>query len=140
MAETKVIPHHELLQKIVAAATEVHATLGPGFNDSIYEEALAREFTCRGLNYQRQAEVPVTYKDIQIGRYSLNFIVEGAVLVELRTEANLAEIHTAQILSYLKTTKRKVAILVNFNTVHLKDGVKIAVVKGGSEPSVVESV
>ncbi|MBI3267582.1 MAG: GxxExxY protein [Planctomycetes bacterium] len=139
MSDTKIIPNHELITKIVAAATEVHATLGPGFNDSIYEEALAREFTCRGLKNQRQAEVPVIYKDMQIGRHSLNFIVEGTVLVELRAEANLADIHTAQICSYLKTTRRKVAILVNFNTVKLKDGIKIAVLRG-AEPSVVDNV
>ncbi|MBI5365859.1 MAG: GxxExxY protein [Planctomycetes bacterium] len=138
MSETKAIPHQDLIHKVVAAANEVHAGLGPGFNDSVYEEALAHELTGRGLQFHRQAEIPIIYKDMQVGRYSMNFIVENAILVELRAETNVAEMHNAQVLSYLKTTKRKVAILINFNTVKLKDGIKIAVHKG-VEPAVIET-
>ena len=107
-------PFEDLSRKIIGAAIEVHAALGPGFLETIYEEAFKLELTEHGLNYECQKEIKIEYLGVQIGTHRLDLVVENRVVVELKAVKELNEIHFAQILSYLKATGIKVGLLLNF--------------------------
>ncbi len=113
-----------LTEKIIGAVIEVHRTLGPGFLESIYEEALGVELRLRGINFERQVEVDVNYKGHVIKGQRLDLLVEKEVIVELKSVANLPEVATAQVLSYLKATELKRGLLINFGAPRLVDGIK----------------
>jgi len=113
-----------LISKIIGAAIEVHRHLGPGFVESIYEKALSYEVQAQGIKARFQQEVVVAYKGIEIGGQRLDLIVEGKVIVELKAVDNLAPIHEAQLLSYMKATGVRAGLLINFNVRQLKDGLK----------------
>jgi GxxExxY protein len=114
----------ELTERIIGAAIEVHRVLGPGLLEVIYEEALCVELELRGLRYQRQVEVDVNYKGRTIKGQRIDLLVEGQVVVELKSVADLPEVATAQVLSYLKATGFKRGLLINFGKGRLVDGVK----------------
>ena len=107
-------PFEDLSRKIIGAAIEVHAAPGPGFLETIYEEAFKLELTEHGLNYECQKEIKIEYLGVQIGTHRLDLVVENRVVVELKAVKELNEIHFAQILSYLKATGIKVGLLLNF--------------------------
>jgi GxxExxY protein len=113
-----------LTEKIIGAAIEVHRALGPGLLESIYEEALCFEFQLCQLRYQRQVEVEVRYKGHLIKGQRLDLLVEEEVIVELKSVANLPQVATAQILSYLKATGLRRGLLINFGVSRLIDGIK----------------
>ncbi len=113
-----------LTQKIIGAAIEVHRILGAGLLESIYEEALCREFQLRDIKFQRQVEVDVVYKGQIIKGQRLDLLVENEVVVEIKSLARLPEAATAQILSYLKATGLKRGLLINFGASKLVDGIK----------------
>jgi GxxExxY protein len=113
-----------LTEKIIGAAIEVHRTLGPGLLESVYEEALCYEFHLRGLGYQRQIEVGVKYKGHVIKGQRIDLLVENEVVVELKSVANLPQVATSQVLSYLKATGLKRGLLFNFGVPRLIDGIK----------------
>ena len=92
----------EVTQQIIAAAIRVHRDLGPGFLESIYEEALAVEFALTGIQFIRQHPVPLFYRDHQIGEHRLDFLVDGKIVVELKAISQLGNIHFAIGRSYLK--------------------------------------
>jgi GxxExxY protein len=106
------------------AAIEVHRTLGPGFLEYFYEEALCRELATRRVAVERQVEVAVLYKGAPIGEARLDLLVEQRVLVELKATDRLAPIHLAQVLSYLKATGLTLGLLINFNVLALRHGVR----------------
>lgn len=108
-----------ITERIIAAAIQVHRDLGPGFLESVYEEALAVEFALRGVQFVRQHPVPLFYKDHQIGEHRLDFLVEGRVVVELKAIQALQDIHFAIGRSYLKATQLEDGLLLNFATVPL---------------------
>ncbi len=116
-------PYKELTEKIIGAAIEVHRVLGPGYLEAIYEEALAIEFELRGIEYERQKEIVVDYKGSSVGKHRLDFVVEGIVVVEIKSVERFDEIHRAQVMSYCKATGKKVGLLINFNVPVLKDGI-----------------
>jgi len=111
-----------LTYAIIGAAMEVHRILGPGFLESVYEEALAHEFDpstgsghrLRGIPYQRQDKLAVRYKDIVAGEFRADFLVDGKVVVELKAVKALTEGDEAQLLNYLKGTGYRVGLLLNF--------------------------
>ncbi|MCL5269522.1 MAG: GxxExxY protein [bacterium] len=109
---------------VIGAAIEVHRILGPGFLESIYEEALTFEFNLRGLQYQRQLEVGLTYKNHPVGQGRLDFMIGDELVLEIKAVDKLAPIHESQVLSYLKSTHRSLGLLINFNVSVLKDGIK----------------
>jgi GxxExxY protein len=111
-------------RQVIGAAIEVHKVLGPGFLESVYEEALALELGMRGLRFERQLPIAVTYKGHAVGEGRLDILVEDVLVVELKAVDSLQRIHTAQTISYLKATGYKLALLINFNVPVLKDGVK----------------
>jgi len=114
----------QLTEKIIAAAIEVHKTLGAGLLELIYEEALCHEFGLMDMNYQRQFAVDVIYKDHVIHGQRLDLLVENEVVVEVKSLRSLPEIATAQLLSYLKATGLKRGLLLNFGETQLIKGIK----------------
>ena len=110
--------------KVIGAAIEVHRVLGAGFLESVYESALAVEFQKRQISFERQKVISLTYKGHPVGENRLDFLVENILVVELKAVSQLTPLHEAQALSYLKATKRNVALLINFNVPLLKNGIR----------------
>ena len=104
----------ELSKKIIGAAIEVHRELGPGFLESIYEEALKIELAEYGLKVESQKEVAIEYLGVTVGLHRLDLVVEGQVIVEMKAVRELQDVHLAQLRSYLKATGIKVGLLLNF--------------------------
>ena len=103
---------------------KVHSALGPGLLESAYEACLLFELHKRGLKAVNQVQLPVVYESVKINAgYRLDLLVEDAVIVELKSVEEVLPIHQAQLLSYLKLSGKKLGLLLNFNTVHLKDGI-----------------
>jgi GxxExxY protein len=110
---------------IIGAAIEVHKHLGPGLLESAYEECLAHEMSLRGIPFERQKPLPVIYKGTQLDcGYRLDFLVEESVVVELKAIDKLLPIHQAQAITYLKLTRCKLALLLNFNVQLMRNGIK----------------
>lgn len=104
---------------------EVHSALGPGLLESAYQGCLKHELEGRGLLVQRQVKLPVSYKNICLDfGYRIDLVVEDSVIVELKAVDKVLPIHEAQLLSYLKLSGRALGLLINFNSVHLRDGIK----------------
>src|SRR5438034_4703727 len=109
----------ETTEQIIAAAIRVHRELGPGFLESIYEEALAVEFALSGIQFIRQHSIPLFYRDHQIGEHRLDFLVEEKIIVELKAITELEDIHFAIGRSYLKATNLDDGLLLNFAAIPL---------------------
>ncbi|MBI1299834.1 GxxExxY protein [bacterium] len=112
-------------RQIIGAAIEVHRGLGPGLLESAYETCLAHEFSLRGIPFERQKVLPVHYKGEQLDcGYRLDLIVGGLVIVEIKAVEELAPIHVAQVITYLKLTGCRLGLLMNFNQVLMRDGIQ----------------
>lgn len=109
---------------LLDAAIEVHRSLGPGFLEAIYEEALCVELALRGIAFTRQSNAQVRYKGRIVGEARIDLLVEDRLIVELKAVDQIAPIHIAQAMSYLRATKLPLALLVNFNAQVLLRGVK----------------
>jgi GxxExxY protein len=109
----------EITDAIIAAAIAVHRELGPGFLESIYEQALAVEFALRGIAFIRQHPVPLFYRDHQIGEHRLDFLVDNRIIVELKAVEALENVHFAIVRSYLKATGLADGLILNFSTMPL---------------------
>ena len=108
--------NRQLTDRIISSAIHVHRELGPGFLESIYEEALAVEFALSGVQFIRQKPIPLFYKDHQVGEHRLDSPVEGKIVVELKAISALEDIHFAIGRSYLKATNLEDGLLLNFAT------------------------
>ena len=116
---------NEISKKIIGAAIEVHKQLGPGLLESSYEVCLAYELKQLGLNVKTQVALPVVYKEVKLETgYRIDILVENRVIIEIKAVDALADIHTAQLLTYLKLKDLKLGLLINFNNVKVIDGVK----------------
>jgi len=110
---------------IIGAAIEVHRHLGPGLLESAYEECLCHELHLRGLSFERQVDLPVSYKGLKFDcGYKIELIVEEQVVLELRAIEKILPVHEAQLLTYLKLSGKRVGLLINFNTPLLTRGIK----------------
>jgi len=109
----------ETTELIIPAAIAVHRELGPGFLESIYEQALAVEFALRGIAFIRQHPVPLFYRDHQIGEHRLDFLVDNKIVVELKAVEALENVHFAIVRSYLKATGLADGLILNFSTMPL---------------------
>src|SRR6266576_2304204 len=109
----------EITDAIIAADIAVHRELGPGFLESIYEQALAVEFALRGIAFVRQKPIPLFYRDHQIGEHRLDFLVEDKIVVELKAIDGLENVHFAIGRSYLKATNLDDGLILNFATIPL---------------------
>lgn len=127
----------ELTHEIIGAAMEVHKIVGPGLLESTYERCLAYELEQRRLDVERQVPLPMTYKDLKLDcSYRLDMVVAGKVILELKSVDQLAPIHEAQLLTYLRLAGLPVGLLINFNVPLLKEGIKrMANTRSSSAPS-----
>jgi len=108
----------------LAAAVEVHKQLGPGYLESVYEEAMVGELSLEKIPFVRQLAIPVQYKDHLVGQARLDLLVNDELVVELKAVDTLLPIHKAQVLSYLRATQRRLGLLINFNVPVLMRGVQ----------------
>jgi GxxExxY protein len=112
-----------LARSTLAAAIEVHRQLGPGYVESVYDEAMAIELALSGITFTRQVVVPVRYKGSPVGQGRLDILVGNALVVELKAIEAVSPVHKAQLLSYLKATGHRLGLLINFNVPVLLRGV-----------------
>jgi len=123
------VNRNEISGAVVDAAMKVHSALGPGLLESAYAACLKHELIKRGLKVQCEVPLPVIYDGVRLDAgYRLDLVVEDMVVVELKAIEELAPIHQAQIISYLKLSGKPIGLLINFHTLHLKNGIKRFVV------------
>ena len=116
---------NELSHRVIGLCMEVHRELGPGLLESAYEECLCYELSKAGLRFERQKPMPLVYETVKLDcGYRVDLLVAGEVIVELKAVDTLLPIHEAQVLTYLRLGGWKVGLLINFNVVVLKDGVR----------------
>jgi len=119
-----------LSKEIIGAAIEVHRNLGPGLLESAYEQCLAHELSLRGITFERQKPVPVLYKNVKLDcGFRLDLLVQGKVVVEVKSVDKLNAVHEAQVLTYLKLTGCRLGMLLNFNERQMRDGIKRLVLR-----------
>jgi GxxExxY protein len=116
---------HDISHAIIKAALKVHSALGPGLLENAYKACLAHELRKAGFQVGVEVDLPLIYDGVkmEVG-YRLDLIVNDSVIVELKAVDELTDVHKAQLLCYLKLTKKKLGLLMNFNVLHLKDGIK----------------
>ena len=123
---------NEISSEIIGSAIEVHRTLGPGLLESAYEECLCHELCLRGVSFERQVPLPVQYKGVSLDcGYRIDLVVEQNVVVELKSVEVVSDIHSAQLLTYLKLRECWLGLLLNFNVPAMKDGI-IRLVQGSA--------
>jgi GxxExxY protein len=114
-----------LSEIVIAACIEVHRQLGPGLLESIYEECLCQELTQRGLRFERQKPIAVVYKGAPLDQaYRVDLVVEGALLIEIKALDGLLPIHAAQVVTYLRVAGLEHGLLLNFNAMTIRDGLR----------------
>ncbi len=106
--------YEDITRKIIGCAMSVHRVLGNGFQEIVYQRALAVEMDLQGLNFEREKELPLIYKNHQVGTRRVDFFVEGKVMVELKALTELEDVHLAQAFNYLEAYKMEVGLLINF--------------------------
>ena len=120
---------NKLTSKILKCAYTVHTALGPGLLESAYEECLFYELQQAGLKVEKQKALPLVYKEVKLDAgYRLDLLVENKVVIELKSVEALNDVHTAQVLTYLKLSKCRIGLLMNFNVKSLKLGIKRLIV------------
>jgi GxxExxY protein len=107
---------NDCTSKIIGCAMKVHSTLGNGFQEVIYQRALEIEMEHEGLGFAREMEMPIFYKEIQIGTRRVDFFVEGEIMVELKAIIELEDVHLAQAINYLEAYNMKTGLLINFGS------------------------
>jgi GxxExxY protein len=116
---------NRITEAIIGAAIQVHRVLGPGLLESAYEACLAFELKKRGLEVEKEKPLPLVYDQVKLEcGYRVDLLVEGLVVVEVKSMEALAPIHEAQVISYLRLSGCKVGLLINFNVLQLKDGIR----------------
>ena len=115
---------NEITERIIGLAIEVHRHLGPGIAEAGYERALVIELMAAGMAFERQIGIPVIYKGSVVAEYRPDLVVSGRVVVEIKSVERLTRVHTAQMLTYLRVTKRELGLILNFNEAVLKDGIR----------------
>lgn len=116
----KEYPESELTSKIIGCAMEVHRVLGNGFQEVIYQRALAIEMSNRGLAFSREHEMEIYYKGANIGQRRVDFFVEGKIMLELKAVVQLEDVHLAQAINYLEAYGLDIGLLVNFGNTSLQ--------------------
>ena len=115
---------NEISKRIIGAAIEVHRILGPGLLESVYEDALCHELQLRGIRFLRQQNVPIPYKEINLGiDLRLDLLVEDKVIVDLKAKEELSRIDKPKLLTYLRLSKKRLGLIINFHVEVLRDGI-----------------
>lgn len=112
--------YEDLTKRIIAAAIKVHSALGNGFQEVIYQRALELEMPFENLSFQREMEMPVYYRNVQIGTRRVDFFVEEKIMVELKAIIKLEDVHLAQAMNYLEAYKMEIGLLINFGAKSLE--------------------
>ena len=112
--------HEDLTKKIIGCAMTVHSTLGNGFQEVIYQRALAIEMQREQLSFAREMEMPIFYRDVQIGTRRVDFFVEENIMVELKAVIHLEDVHLAQAMNYLEAYRMQIGLLINFGSKSLQ--------------------
>ena len=116
--------HVDVSSRVIGAAIEVHRELGPGLLESAYEECLCYELSQAGLAFERQLTLPVQYKRIRLDcGYRADLVVQGVVLLELKAVSEVTDVHIAQLMTYLRISRIRVGLLINFNAASIKAGI-----------------
>lgn len=116
---------NEITERIIGGAIKVHKTLGPGLLESAYQACLYYELVKSGLSVEKEKPLPLIYEEVKLDcGYRMDLVVEKRVVVEVKSVDALTEIHLAQVLTYLKLTNNRFGLLINFNVLKLKDGIK----------------
>ena len=116
---------NKITEKIIGAAIEVHRTLGPGLLESAYQECLLYELKSLGLSVRKEVTLPIIYKEIKLNHgYRIDLLVNDKIVIELKTVESFTDVHSAQILTYLKLGEYPLGLLINFHTKLLKNGIK----------------
>jgi GxxExxY protein len=119
----------EIFKKVLDCSFKVHTALGPGLLESAYTECLNYELIKSGLEVEKQKPLPLVYKEVKLDAgYRIDLLVEKAIVIEIKSVDALADIHMAQILTYMKLTKCRLGLLANFNVLHLKDGIRRVII------------
>lgn len=117
--------YDKITKNIIGAAIEVHKTLGPGLLESAYQECLFFELKNIGYSVKKEISLPISYKDIKLDHgYRIDLLVEDKIIIELKTVEKFTDVHTAQVLTYLKLGGYPIGLLLNFHTKLLKNGIK----------------
>ena len=115
---------NSLSERIIGLAIEVHRHLGPGMLESTYQKCLCYELEKHGIQFRKEVDVPLTYKELEIDRaYRADLIVDDCIVLEIKSVESILPVHEAQLLTYLKLCKKKLGLLLNFNVPLLKDGI-----------------
>lgn len=115
----------KVFRKVLDCSFKIHSVLGPGLLESAYLECLYYELIQSGLRVEKQKALPLVYEEVKLEvGYRIDLLVEGSVVVEIKSIEVLNDIHMAQVLTYLKLSKCRLGLLANFNVLHLKDGIK----------------
>ena len=118
------MPPNAVSYRVIGAAMKVHSALGAGILESAYATCLCYEFTRWGLHYRHQVKLPITYEGNKLSpAYTIDFIVERCLIVEIKCVEKVLPVHRAQLLSYLRLTGHKLGLLINFNVPHLREGI-----------------
>ncbi len=125
---------NEIADRVVDAIFSVHRTMGPGFDEAVYEQCMIEEFNERNIKWKSQVRIPVTYKGKLLDKYfKLDLIAEDEIIIELKVKSDILPIHCAQLLSYMKLTKKRLGYVANFNVPLMKDGIKRMRLDDGNE-------
>jgi GxxExxY protein len=117
--------HDPLTERVIGLAIDVHRFLGPGLLESAYEECLCYELTSQKISFERQAPLAINYKSVRLDcGYRLDILVERTLIIEIKSVERLVPLHDAQLLTYLKLSGIKTGLLLNFNAMLLKNGIK----------------
>jgi GxxExxY protein len=115
----------DIFKKVLDCSFKVHSVLGPGLLESAYTECLYFDLVQSGLKVEKQKALPLVYKDVHLeAGYRIDLLVESCIIVEIKSVEALADIHMAQIITYLKLSDCRLGLLANFNVLHLKEGIK----------------
>lgn len=127
--KSKIVNIEKVFKQVLDCSFKVHSALGPGLLESAYSECLYFDLVQSGLKVQKQKPVPLIYGGVHLeAGYRIDLLVEDCIVVEIKSIEALAEIHMAQILTYLKLSECRLGLLVNFNVLHLKDGIKPVII------------
>ena len=119
------LKNEDLTARIIEAAIETHKELGPGLLEGVYEECLCRELADRDLPFERQKDLPILYKGSELDAgFRLDIIVQGEVILELKSVETLTRLHEAQLLTYMRLSGISIGLLINFNVELLKNGIR----------------
>ena len=114
----------ELVQRTIGACIAVHEQLGPGLLEGIYVRAVAAELSSRAIRFERERSFPVYYRDAIIGHHRIDLLIDGQVVIEVKTVERFLPVHVAQVIGYLRVSRTRIGLLMNFNAEFLRSGIR----------------